>query len=86
MQWAQDQGLPQGHIIFRDGDVGEVMYFIKSGKVEIHTQKGEPVHILKHGDFFGEGSLLEGDNHRFSTAKCATPVDVIKIKRFNFDR
>jgi len=75
---------PKGHIIFRAGEIGEAMYFINSGKVEIQTRKGQLVHILRHGDFFGEGSLLEENNHRFSTAKCATPVDVIKIKRSDF--
>jgi len=75
---------PKGHIIFRAGEIGEAMYFINSGKVEIQTRKGQLVHILRHGDFFGEGSLLEENNHRFSSAKCATPVDVIKIKRSDF--
>ena len=57
-----------------------------AGKVEIQTRKGQLVHILRHGDFFGEGSLLEDDNIRFSSAKCATPVDVIKIKRSDFEK
>lgn len=56
------------------------------GKVEIQTRKGQLVHILRHGDFFGEGSLLEENNKRFSSAKCATPVDVIKIKRSDFEK
>ena len=57
-----------------------------SGKVEIQTRKGQLVHILRHGDFFGEGSLLEDNNRRFSTARCATPVDLIKIKKSDFQR
>jgi len=77
---------PRGHIIFHAGDEGDTMYFINSGKVEIQTRKGQLVHILRHGDFFGEGSLLEVNNKRFSTAKCATPVDVIKIKRSDFEK
>lgn len=77
---------PRGHIIFRAGDEGDAMYFINSGKVEIQTRKGQLVHILRHGDFFGEGSLLEKDATRFSTAKCATPVDLIKIKRSDFEK
>jgi len=77
---------PKGHIIFRAGDIGTAMFFINSGKVEIQTRKGQLVHILRHGDFFGEGSMLEKKNHRFSTAKCTTPVDVIKIKRSDFER
>jgi len=77
---------PRGHIIFNAGDEGDAMYFINSGKVEIQTRKGQLIHILRNGDFFGEGSLLEDNNRRFSTARCATPVDLIKIKKSDFQR
>eukprot|EP00565_Helicotheca_tamesis_P003267 CAMPEP_0185728254 /NCGR_PEP_ID=MMETSP1171-20130828/3664_1 /TAXON_ID=374046 /ORGANISM="Helicotheca tamensis, Strain CCMP826" /LENGTH=762 /DNA_ID=CAMNT_0028396937 /DNA_START=285 /DNA_END=2573 /DNA_ORIENTATION=+ len=80
------QHFPRGHIIFNAGDKGDSMYFINSGKVEVQTRKGQLVSILRHGDFFGEGSLLEERNVRFTTAKCATPVDVIKINKEEFDR
>uniref|UniRef100_A0A7S2EJ89 Calmodulin n=1 Tax=Trieres chinensis TaxID=1514140 RepID=A0A7S2EJ89_TRICV len=78
--------FPRGHVIFRAGEEGDAMYFINSGKVEIQTRKGQLVAILRHGDFFGEGSLMDEQNRRFTTAKCSTPVDVIKIKREDFDR
>ena len=78
--------FPRGHYIFHAGDRGEAMYFISSGKVEIQTRKGQLVSILRSGDFFGEGSLVESENFRFTTAKCATPVDVIEISREELDR
>jgi CRP-like cAMP-binding protein len=78
--------FPRGHYIFHAGDKGEAMYFICSGKVEIQTRKGQLVSILRSGDFFGEGSLVETENVRFTTAKCATPVDVIEISRQELDR
>lgn len=78
--------FPRGHIIFHAGDYGDAMYFINSGKVEVQTRKGQLVAILRSGDFFGEGSLLDEKKRRFTMAKCATPVDVIEIKRENFDR
>lgn len=76
---------PRGHYIFHAGEEGSSMYFLTSGKVEIQTRKGQLVSILRSGDFFGEGSLLDKSN-RFTTAKCATPVDVIEIKADDFDR
>lgn len=76
----------KGHTIFKAGEEGKAMYFINSGKVIIQTKKGKLVQVLRNGDFFGEGSLLEEINTRFSTAKCATPVDVIKIKKSDFQR
>jgi serine/threonine protein kinase len=78
--------FPRGHVIFHIGDTGDAMYFLSSGKVEVLTRKGQLVAILRSGDFFGEGSLLSAENKRFTTAKCATPVDVIEIKREDFDR
>jgi len=78
--------FPRGHYVFRAGEKGDSMYFLSSGKVEIQTRKGQLVSILRSGDFFGEGSLLEENNKRFTSAKCATPVDVIVIKREDFDR
>lgn len=78
--------FPRGHVIFNAGDTGDAMYFLNSGKVEVLTRKGQLVAILRSGDFFGEGSLLSSESKRFTTAKCATPVDVIQIKRDDFDR
>jgi len=77
---------PRGHYIFHAGDEGGSMYFLSSGKVEVQTRKGQLVAILRNGDFFGEGSLLDQNKKRFTTAKCATPVDVIEINRADFDR
>jgi len=78
--------FPRGHYIFHAGDEGRSMYFLSSGKVEVQTRKGQLVAILRSGDFFGEGSLLDDSKKRFTTAKCATPVDVVEIKREDFDR
>lgn len=77
---------PRGHYIFHAGDEGSTMYFLSSGKVEIQTRKGQLISLLRRGDFFGEGSLLETEKKRFTSAKCATPVDVIEINREDFDR
>ncbi|VEU41222.1 unnamed protein product [Pseudo-nitzschia multistriata] len=77
---------PRGHYIFHAGDEGRSMYFLSSGKVEVQTRKGQLVAMLRSGDFFGEGSLLDDSKRRFTTAKCATPVDVVEIKREDFDR
>jgi len=79
------KNYPRGHVIFNAGDTGDAMYFLNAGKVQIETKKGERIAMLHSGDFFGEGSLLNEENRRFTTAKCATPVDVIKISRKDFD-
>lgn len=76
----------QGDYIYYPGDVGDKMYFINSGKVEIWTKWGYLVATLRHGDFFGEGSLLVERNHRMTAAKCSTPVELIAVSKRDFNK
>ena len=53
---------PKGTVLFHEGDEGEDMYIIQSGKVAIKKRvpHGETtLAILEKGDFFGEMALLE---------------------------
>ena len=61
------------------------MFFLSKGKVEIQTHKDQLVAILRSGDLFGEGSLLDDTRKRFLSAKCTTPVAVLEIERHDFD-
>ena len=78
--------VPRGQRFFEAGDTGDCMYFINSGKVEVYTRKGKVISILRAGDFFGEGSLLEPNSRRFAGARAITPVDALKITKEDFDR
>ncbi len=54
--------FPKGAALFAEGDEGEEMYIIRSGKVAIKKRvpHGEiTVAVLEKGDFFGEMALLE---------------------------
>ena len=81
----QNKFFPKGHIICRQGEKGNHMYFIDSGTVEVTTKKGFRT-ILSQGDFFGEGALLHPKKIRSSTVKCVTPVHVIEISREYFNK
>ena len=51
-----------GDYIFREGDVGEVMFIIQKGKVNItkRTDEGEKILVtLAAGDFFGEMAIID---------------------------
>lgn len=52
----------KGDYLYHVGDTADAMYFINSGKVKILTKKGHLLSILRHGDCFGEGALIE-DRH-----------------------
>lgn len=76
---------PKGHVLFREGDRGNHMYFINSGTVEVTTKDGLRVN-LSQGDFFGEGALLSKKNIRSGTVKCVTPAHLIEIDKTYFDK
>lgn len=55
--------FPAGAVLFREGEPGEKMYVIRTGKVSIWKQIAESeitLAVLGPGDFFGEMALLEG--------------------------
>ena len=54
--------FPKGAVLFNEGDEGEDMFIIRSGKVAIRKRvpHGDVVvAVLEKGDFFGEMALLE---------------------------
>lgn len=52
-----------GQVIFRENDIGNEMYIIRSGKVKIFRERnGKEIVLatLKEGDFFGEMAIFSG--------------------------
>jgi len=75
----------KGETIFREGDIGEEMYIIKSGRVEVVKKVHDEEVILAElpsGSFFGEMALF-GDKHRSATVRaieqCAMAIIDKKI-------
>jgi CRP-like cAMP-binding protein len=60
---SQEKQLPAGEMIFREGDAGDRMYVVLSGKVRISKQipgaGEEALAILERGDYFGEMALID---------------------------
>lgn len=60
---------PAGYTIFREGDVADKMYIVKSGEVEIFTTSSgsrKALAIISPGGFFGEMALIEGKTRNAS--------------------
>lgn len=58
-----------GEVITRQGDLGDCMYVIQSGKAEVLHRRGEKefcLAVLGDGDVFGEMALFGGE------VRCAT--------------
>ena len=74
-----------GEEIVRKGDVGQEMYFICRGNVDVLDGGGKVVKTMGEGDFFGELALL-CDQPRSATVRAATPCDLFVLKKGDFTR
>jgi len=76
-----------GQVIFRKGDVGDKLYIVVHGEVEVvgeETGKGETIIAkLGAGDCFGEMALLR-DERRMATVRSRTKVSLISLDRQGF--
>ena len=79
--------FPVGKVLFREGDAGEDMYIIQSGRVAIKKRTGAnkdvTLAVLEKGDFFGEMAVLER-MPRTATAEMAEAGDLIVISGDTF--
>jgi CRP-like cAMP-binding protein len=79
--------IPAGTVLFSEGDKGEEMYIIQSGKVKISKKiRGveKTLATLEKGEFFGEMAILN-DKPRSATAETIEDSDMLVIDRKTFD-
>jgi CRP-like cAMP-binding protein len=72
-----------GETIIRQGDVGDCMYVVQSGRVEVvqSSEYGEQhLAFLESGNFFGEMSVFEKEV-RSATVKSAGEARVLKVDK-----
>lgn len=80
--------IPLGEVIFNEGDLGNEMYIIQEGQVEIlrlGNQGPQRLALLEKGDFFGEMSILD-ELPRTATAVAATDARLVEINGSTFDQ
>ena len=72
-----------GEDIVRQGDVGDCMYVVQSGRVEVvqATDRGEQhLAFLETGDFFGEMAVFEKET-RSATVRASGEARVLKVDK-----
>lgn len=75
-----------GEIIFHEGDIGDYLYIIMEGEVEVLKQReGKDVRVatLGQGAFFGEYALLN-ERKRTATIRALKPTDLIALQKSDF--
>ena len=77
-----------GEVIIHQGDVGECMFVIQEGQVEVLSEvDGRELRLAvrKEGDFFGEMSIFERET-RSATVRALGPARVLTVDKKNFLR
>ncbi len=75
-----------GEAVFDEGDMGDSLFMILSGEVEVSKRIGaESKHIgmLGPGEYFGEMALL-GRRPRSASTRAATPLDLLVLPGSDF--
>lgn len=77
-----------GEFVIRQGEIGDCMYVIQEGQVEVFIQEGDKevqLAILNEGDFFGEMALIDREV-RNASVRALGLVRLITIDKKNFLR
>jgi CRP/FNR family cyclic AMP-dependent transcriptional regulator len=77
-----------GEPIVRQGEVGDCMYVIQEGRVEVVVEEGDKevrLMVLDTGDLFGEMAIVEREV-RMATVRALGQVRVLTIDQKNFLR
>lgn len=72
----EEEEYEQGTLIFREGEIGDCMYIIHQGEVNIH-KGGTTLAILKEKEVFGELSLLDAE---VRSASATTHTDCLLFR------
>ncbi|MDP8942831.1 MAG: patatin-like phospholipase family protein [Actinomycetota bacterium] len=91
--WAQiatratPSQVPAGTWLFREGDPGDTMYVVLSGRLEVVAEIPEPtvIRILGEQDVVGELALLTGAP-RSASVRARRDTSLLKVTREDFER
>jgi CRP-like cAMP-binding protein len=77
------QTYKAGDTIFEIGEIGEVMYGVIEGEVDMML-KGDVFETIKAGDVFGEGALVQNPPVRATTAVAKTDCTLATVDKAHF--
>ncbi len=80
--------LPSGHTLMRQGDAGDAMYIVISGRLRAYVERdgdAEAVGEIGRGEIVGEMALLT-DAPRSATVRAIRDTRVVKVPRETFER
>jgi len=79
----KQQSFETGQVIFKQGERGDAMFIIRSGRVRIYSQdergKELTLNVYGKGDFFGEFSIIDGEP-RSASAEAVDPTEALVLR------
>jgi len=75
--------VQQGEVIFHAGDLGDKLYAVVSGQVQLSWGAGL-VETIGPGSCFGVGALVDQDHRRFGTAVAMADTELLEMNRQEF--
>jgi len=88
LESATLENYSPGQVVMTEGEPGDSFFFIKTGAVEVSTDKGGKklkLADLAAGDFFGEVSVLT-NQPRTATVTALSPLVTLKFQRKRISR
>ncbi|MBI5968375.1 MAG: cyclic nucleotide-binding domain-containing protein [Deltaproteobacteria bacterium] len=85
--WKFGKDFPKGTILFREGDLGQEMFIIQKGKVQVRKRVGSTERVLaelSEGEFFGEMALLMGMD-RSATVEVIEDSKILVVRPDTFE-
>ena len=73
----------QGDVIFQHGELGDKLYAIVSGEVQLNWGD-HGVEIIGAGSSFGVGALADPEHRRFGTAVALCNSELLEMNREEF--
>ena len=86
-QCLEQRAIPAGGFVFRQGDAGDQIFFVRKGSVRIELAvEGKKLHLASFGraDFFGEMAFLDG-GCRSADAVAESDCELSALSRRHFD-
>ena len=75
-----------GEVIFREEDLGDEMYMVRTGQVNVYQEMGEdrtPLQIAEPGGYFGEMAIID-DLPRSATAVAEVDTSLLVLHKNDF--
>jgi CRP-like cAMP-binding protein len=75
--------VKQGDIIFQAGELGDKLYGVVSGEVQLNWGD-HGVEMIGPGSSFGAGALVDPEHRRFGTAVAICDSELLEMNREEF--